>query len=85
MEDFLTKINIKDEDNDSVTGSDDDDDDVTTTNMKYVSPVKRDTELRLVDIKLSEGVGAIQMSIIKVTVECSRCKCQTDLLCKENK
>ena len=85
MEDFFTKINIKDEDNDSVTGSDDNDDDVTTTNMKYVSPVKRGTELRLVDIKLSEGVGAIQMSIIKVTVECSRCKCQTDLLCKENK
>ena len=85
MEDFFTKINIKDEDNDSVTGSDDDDDDVTTTNMKYVSPVKRGTELRLVDIKLGEGVGAIQMSIIKVTVECSRCKCQTDLLCKENK
>ena len=81
----MTKINIKDEDNDSVTASDDDDDDVTTTNMKYVSPVKRGTELRLVDIKLSEGVGAIQMSIIKVTVECSRCKCQTDLLCKENK
>ena len=81
----MTKINIKDEDNDSVTGSDDDDDDVTTTNMKYVSLVKRGTELRRVDIKLSEGVGAIQMSIIKVTVECSRCKCQTDLLCKENK
>ena len=54
----MTKINIKDEDNDSVIGSDDDDD-VTTTNMKYVSPVKRGTELRLVDIKLSEGVGAI--------------------------
>ena len=81
----MTKINIKDEDNDSVIASDDDDDVVTTTNMKYVSPVKRGTELRLVDIKLSEGVGAIQMSIIKVTVECSRCKCQTDLLCKENK
>ena len=64
---------------------DDDDDDDATTNMKYVSPVKRGTELRLVDIKLSEGVGTIQMSVIKVTVECSKCKCQTDLLCKENK
>ncbi|XP_019859498.1 PREDICTED: uncharacterized protein LOC100640341 [Amphimedon queenslandica] len=53
--------------------------------MKYVSPVKRDTELRLVDIKLNEGVETIQMSVIKVTVECSRCKCRTDLLCKENK
>ena len=65
---------------------DDDDDDDATTNIKYVSPVKRGTELRLVDInKLSERVGTIQMSVIKVTVECSRCKCQTDLLCKENK
>uniref|UniRef100_A0A1X7TSI2 C3H1-type domain-containing protein n=1 Tax=Amphimedon queenslandica TaxID=400682 RepID=A0A1X7TSI2_AMPQE len=85
LEDFSSKINIKDEDNDSATASDDDDDDVATTNMKYVSPVKRGTELRLVDIKLSEGVGTIQMSVIKVTVECSRCKCRTDLLCKENK
>ena len=84
MEEFSSKINIKDEDNDSATSSDDDDDDATT-NMKYVSPVKRGTELRLLDIKLSEGVGTIQMSVIKVTVECSRCKCQTDLLCKENK
>ena len=64
---------------------DEEDEEEEGTAMKYVSPAKRGTELRLVDIKLNEGVGTVQMSIIKVTVECSRCKCQTDLLCKENK
>ena len=75
------------EETDSYEDSEEDEEDEEEegTAMKYVSPAKRGTELRLVDIKLNEGVGTVQMSIIKVTVECSRCKCQTDLLCKENK
>ena len=73
------------EETDSCEDSEEEDEEEGGTAMKYVSPAKRGTELRLVDIKLNEGVGTVQMSIIKVTVECSRCKCQTDLLCKENK
>ena len=71
--------------NEETDSYEDSEEDEEGTAMKYVSPAKRGTELRLVDIKLNEGVGTVQMSIIKVTVECSRCKCQTDLLCKENK
>ena len=80
MEDLFKN---EDEETDSCEDSEEDEEEGTA--MKYVSPAKRGTELRLVDIKLNEGVGTIQMSIIKATVECSRCKCQTDLLCKENK
>ena len=80
MEDLFKN---EDEETDSCEDSEEDEEEGTA--MKYVSPAKRGTELRLVDIKLNEGVGTVQMSIIKVTVECSRCKCQSDLLCKENK
>ena len=82
MEDLVKN---EDEETDFCEDSEEDEEEEEGTAMKYVSPAKRGTELRLVDIKLNEGVGTVQMSIIKVTVECSRCKCQTDLLCKESK
>ena len=42
-------------------------------------PAKRGTEIRLLELQLSEGVGTVQCGAVKLVVGCTRCKGQQDV------
>ena len=42
-------------------------------------PAKRGTEIRLLELQLSEGVGTVQCAAVKLVVGCTRCKAQQDV------
>ena len=42
-------------------------------------PAKRGTEVRLVGVRLSEGVATVQCSSLKLVLACSRCKAPQDV------
>ena len=48
-------------------------------------PAKRGTEIRLLELQLSEGVGTVQCGVVKLVVGCTRCKAQQDVMASAEK
>ena len=59
------------------------DDDGTTS--KYVRPPKKGTEIRLMELQMSKGVATLQATTLKLTLQCTRCKCSQDVIARAHR
>ncbi len=52
---------------------------------EYLCPTKRGTEIRAMELNLNKNVATLRLDRLKLTVQCTRCKNNEDIICTPEK